>query len=85
MQKNAILTDRLGFTFAVKCSDGYTEIFNGQPIYMGDRRAELGNIDFEVLYFTSESSQDCDNIISSYKSRKKLEGEYTRGLYYRKV
>jgi len=82
---NAVLTDRLGVQFPIICTNGFSEILNSRPIYMAERLKELRNIDFMILFFTKESSDECEKIIDSYQNGKSFDRELTRGLYYRGV
>lgn len=82
---NAHLTDRLGVEFPIVCNNGFSELLNSRPIYMADRLKEIINMDFNVLYFTKESTRECLDIIEKYKKEEKFDGEFTRGLYYRGV
>ncbi|MEG0979281.1 MAG: U32 family peptidase [Oscillospiraceae bacterium] len=84
-KKDAVLTDRLGVHFPIVCNNGCSEILNSRPIYMAERLTEIKNIDFMMLFFTKESSQECAKIIEAYQSGKCFDSELTRGLYYRGV
>lgn len=79
------LTDRLGVVFPVQCQNGCAEILNSRPLYMADRLREMKNMDFLILYFTTETKQECEKIIHAYFDESRPEGEFTRGLYYRGV
>ena len=79
------LTDRMGKRFFVKCRDGAAELLNCVPLYMGDRKRELKNVDFALLYFTKESSEEIEHILSDWKEGLAPTYEHTRGLYYRGV
>lgn len=83
--QDTVLVDRLGVKFPVTCSNGCSEILNSRPIYLADRKNELRNIDFLVLYFTIENSSECENIINAYKNGESFNSELTRGLYYRGI
>lgn len=79
------LTDRKGFEFSVKCSPyPCVEVFNPVPIYMADRQKEI-NCDFLHFYFTDESKQQTQEILSKFETGSDLGKMYTRGLYYRGV
>lgn len=83
--KGGYVTDRLGKQFFVKCRDGASEIFNCVPIYMGDRKRELKNVDFALLYFTHENAETIDAILADWHNGSPPTMEHTRGLYYRGV
>ena len=81
--KRGILTDRKGYEFEVICSDyPCVEILNGMPIYMLDRLDEI-KTDFVHFYFTTETKEQVEHIISLYKDGAKPDFKYTRGLYQR--
>lgn len=83
--KGGFVTDRLGKQFFVKCRDGASEIFNCVPIYMGDRKRELKNVDFALLYFTRETAEEIETILADWRAGTPPTMEHTRGLYYRGV
>lgn len=79
------LTDRKGIFFPVLCENGFSEIFNSRPTYMGDRLSELCRVDFHLYDFTTESKTECAEILRAYAAGEAPVGEYTRGLFYRGV
>ena len=79
------LVDRVGATFPIRCRGGYSEIFNSKPLMLSSGRDDIDNFDFLTLYFTDESAEKCEQIIACYKNGMALEGDFTRGLYYRGV
>lgn len=81
--KKGTLVDRKGIEFPVMCRVGYSELLNSAPLYMGDRLNEIPNVDYLLLYFTNETSDEVNDIINMYSSGKKPTEEYTRNLYYR--
>ena len=63
-------------------------IYNSLPVYMGDRKNELINInaDWYRFDFTDETAADIQNIVNAFKRGDKLkDGTFTRGHYYRGV
>lgn len=77
------ITDRKGYDFSVICSKyPCVEILNSVPVYMLDRMNEI-KTDFAHFYFSTESKSQVENIIELYKSGKKPDFKYTRGLYQR--
>jgi len=80
--KNGYLTDRLNVKFPVRCRMGYSELLNSLPIYLADRLSEF-NTDFALLYFTKETKEKADEIITAYKKGLSPTEKHTRGLYYR--
>lgn len=77
------IKDRLGIEFPVVCSRGFSEVLNSRPLTLADKRADIKNIDFLLLYFTVESRAQCAQIIRDFMEQKPPQGEFTRGLYYR--
>lgn len=82
---NCTLTDRKGVVFPVNCRAEFSEMYNSRPLYLADVKHNLTGLDFEVIYFTNETKQKCEEILESYKKGYKPLGEYTRGLYFREV
>ena len=81
--KRGTLRDRKDIEFPVMCRAGYSEMLNSTPLYMGDRLDEIPDVDYLLLYFTTESKSEASEIIASYNKKAKPTGEYTRNLYYR--
>ena len=79
------LTDRLGVSFPVRCFGGYSQVFNSRPIWLADRKKETEIVDFHVLYFTTETPEECAAVAARYQRGDAPPGEFTRGLYYRGV
>lgn len=79
------LVDRKGVEFPIECRMGANDILNSVPVYMADRLGEIRNMDFMLLYFTTENKESTSDIISSYIKSGKAKGEFTRGLFYRGV
>lgn len=80
--KNSSLTDRMGIEFPVRCRMGYSELLNSLPIWLADRKNEIG-LDFAVLYFTKETKERASQVITAYKKGSAPDTKHTRGLYYR--
>ncbi len=83
--KKGFLTDRKGTNFRVRCRAGYSELLNSVPVWLADRKSDLGGIDFAVLSFTDETPERVSKVIRAYKNGCEPDAEYTRGLYYRGV
>lgn len=79
------LTDRKGISFKVMCREGYSEVLNSLPVYMADRLPEIPPVDYLLLYFTDESTADCQCVIDNYNSGTAINGDYTRNLYYKNL
>ncbi len=79
------LTDRMGVFFPVRCFGGCPQLLNSRPLWMGDRKKELGFADFLLLYFTVENAHECKKVTADFLASAPPSGEFTRGLYYRGV
>ena len=83
--KKSELADRMGVHFPVICKNGASFILNSRPVWMADKKSEIRNLDFALLYFTNEDKAECERVIAAYNNNEKLEGEFTRGLYFKSV
>jgi putative protease len=81
--KNGVIVDRKGIEFPIRCRMGYSEMLNSVPLWLADRKAELGSLDFLVLYFTRENKDRALQVITAYKSGLAPDVKHTRGLYWR--
>jgi len=83
--KKGYITDRKGIKFPIRCHLGVSELLNSTPIYLADKMDDFRNVDYMILYFTIETKEEVEEIISSYLKEEKVLKDYTRGLYYRSV
>lgn len=81
----SFLRDRKGIEFPVRCTNGFSELFNSRPIYMADRMSEVKNADFVLLEFTTEDKEQISSVLRAYQNGSSPEIEFTRGLLYRVV
>ena len=81
----SFLRDRKGIEFPVRCTNGFSELFNSRPIYMADRMSEVKNADFVLLEFTTEDKEQISSVLKAYQKGSSPEIEFTRGLLYRGV
>lgn len=79
------LVDRMGIEFPVICKNGASFILNSRPLSLADKLNELRGIDFGLIYFTNESSSECEKILGEVREGISPQGEFTRGLYYKNV
>lgn len=80
------LIDRKGERFEVICENSFSRILNPYPIYIFDKKDDFYNVDFFMLYFTTESRQEIEDIINDYELGAPAGNKkFTRGLYYRKT
>ena len=83
--RNSTLTDRKETEFPIRCRNGYSELLNSKVIWLADRKDEMTGLDFEVLYFTTESADRVDAVIAAYEASAGPDIEHTRGLYFKGV
>lgn len=81
----ATLSDRKGESFKIMCRNGFSEILNGHPLVMSDRKAEAECFDYHLLRFTYEDKSTVAECISAYQNGDAPRGKFTRGLYYREL
>ena len=81
---NRYITDRKGKKLPILCSKSYAEILNPLPLYLGDKKDETKSFDFLEMLFTTETKEECSEVIKDFVSGKKRDN-ITRGLYQRKV
>ena len=79
------LRDRKNIVFPIMCNGELSELYNSRPVWLFDRINELKGLDFQVIMFTDESPERCDEILSANRNKKAPDVEFTRGLYYREV
>lgn len=84
---NGYLTDRTGRRFFTGCAYGMAELYNPVPLYIGDKPDSISSFDFLELRFTRETPDECEKIVGAFfgGSGAWTPGEFTRGLYYKKV
>ena len=79
-----ILTDRKGERFTVICREKqYSELLNCVPLYAADR--SLPDLSFKLLYFTTETAEECAEITRLAGEKAPLPGRRTAGLYFREL
>lgn len=83
------LTDRKQKKFPVVCTGAgaahYSEVLNSVPLWLGDKLSELTHLDFAVCRFTTETTEECAQVLTELAEQRKPQGEFTRGLYVRGV
>lgn len=78
------LRDRKGIEFTLLCRERkYVELLNSVPVYVADK--SVPKLDFQTLYFTTESQEACKSISALYLNQKPPAFPRTGGLYYRKL
>ncbi len=81
----SVLVDRMGVEFPVVCGNGCSTVLNSRPVWLADKKHDIKNVDYALLYFTTESKEECAKVISAYKNSSAPACEFTRGLYYKGV
>lgn len=82
---NHYISDRTNRRLPVYCSNGkqYSEVFNAETLSIADKVKPMSNVDFYVLTFLDESSNEIFKAIESFKDGKK--SGTTKGLYARGI
>lgn len=83
--KNSFLTDRMGVNFPVICKNGCSFILNSRPLWVADKKSEMKNLDYGVVYFTNETAEECAKILADVKKGANPPEEFTRGMYFKGV
>ena len=77
-----VVTDRMQKTFPLVCHGRrFTTLHNSVPLYLGHKARPA--FDFETLYFTVESPQECKEILEAYKQGQPPAFAHTTGLAFR--
>ncbi len=84
-QQKSFLVDRMGIEFPVICKNGASFILNSRPLWIADKKSELKNLDYGLIYFTNEDKNECQNIIREVEKGANPPSEFTRGLYFKGV
>ena len=84
-KRQSWLTDRKGKRFRVACSDGYSEIYNSDCLWIADRIDDFTNISFFTLKITLETPEQSREMVQNFLQKQKIELPITKGLYYRGV
>lgn len=82
-KKQSFLTDRKGLKFPIRCRSEYSEMFNCSYLYLADKKNDISNFDYLLLYFTDETCDRVAEVIKEYQNGGTAPKDYTRGLYYR--
>ena len=79
------LVDRMGIEFPVICKNGASFILNSRPLWVADKKNELRNLDYGLVYFTNENKSECENILAEVRKSANPPAEFTRGMYFKGV
>ncbi|MFV0402086.1 MAG: peptidase U32 family protein [Oscillospiraceae bacterium] len=80
---DGFLIDRKRIKFPVRREVESSVLYNGTPLWLGDRQGKLGSFAFTTLWFSDESPGQCVEILRLYREEKAFPGPFTRGLYSR--
>ena len=85
--RNGTIIDRKNIDFPIECRKTSCEVLNSTPLFLADKKSDLTNFDFLLLWFTDEDKIQSQNIIDTYinKSRGNSPESFTRGLYYKNL
>ena len=61
----------------------YSVLYNSVPLAVD--RERLRGADFALMYFTSESRDECERITKAFVNGERITDNYTNGLYFRDV
>ena len=75
------IKDRRGNNIPVLCGGNSVELLNPDVLMLCDKPEKLAKFDFVTLKFTDE--KDLGKILSMYKNGGKINGNFTRGLYFK--
>lgn len=84
-QRTGSLTDRKGVTFPIDCRSGFAELLGDRPVWLLDKRDDVQRADFALLYFTTETADECARVLHAYCTGAAPTGAFTRGLAFRGV
>lgn len=77
-----VVTDRMQKTFPLVCHGRrFTTLHNSVPLYLGHKSRPA--FDFETLYFTVETGEECREIYEQYTHNQPPAFAYTTGLAFR--
>ena len=85
-KKQIELTDNAGFTFPVLCDfngECKNSLVNSKILWLADKLSDIKNIDFGRFYFTTETKEECADILKKYQNGEASDN-ITRGLYYKR-
>lgn len=79
------ITDRKGIDFPVMCRAGASEVLNSVPLAIMDKDELLPCVDGFTMRFTTETAEECMEIVRAAVKGEALCAERTKGLYFRTV
>ena len=78
------LKDRRGVHFPVECGGKkYSTLLNSVPLHIADK--DLRGLDHGILWFTTETKNECAAVTKEYIEHQRSTKERTGGLYYREL
>ncbi|MCL2531064.1 MAG: U32 family peptidase [Oscillospiraceae bacterium] len=77
----AAITDRKGIKFPVRMRGDCAEVYNSRPLWLADARDKLPKTDVALMSFTTESKEECAQVITAWARSEACTGEFTRGWF----
>ena len=78
------VTDRKGASFPLICRERrYSTLLNSVPLYLCDK--QLPSVDRYVIYLTTESKEEAQELIRSAQNGSPVDKPHTTGLAFRKL
>ena len=63
-------------TFPVECTPFASTLLNSVPIVESDKREQFEFADFSLLWFTTETKEECEKVLESYEEKLHLFSNY---------
>lgn len=84
-RQSGSITDRMGVVFPVECTPFASTVLNSVPLVLSDKQNQLSFADFSLLWFTTETKSECEQVLLSYRDGAAPSSGFTRGLAFRGV
>ena len=84
-RQSGSITDRMGVVFPVECTPFASTVLNSVPLVLSDKQNQLSFADFSLLWFTTETKSECEQVLLSYRDGAAPSSSFTRGLAFRGV
>ena len=75
----------MGVVFPVECTPFASTVLNSVPLVLSDKQNQLSFADFSLLWFTTETKSECEQVLLSYRDGAAPSSGFTRGLAFRGV
>ncbi len=84
-KKTGSITDRMGISFPIECNPYGSAVLNSVPLILSDKQTQFAFADFSLLWFTTETKEQCENVLNNYRKGAAPDSDFTRGLAFRGV